>query len=401
MKDFKKIYEHSNNMVNFIKDQIEYICTKIPTRSPGTKGEEDTAFYLERYLKDECDITDTQIEHYNFQPSAFYGWLYITNPLIILSIILSFIIPIVSLILLIIAFIVSYFEFYRYKQFVDPLFKTKTGTNLTAIKKNPKAKQRIFFTGHMDAAWEFTYNYYFGLKGVITSMGVPILGLLYFFIAYILVIINPDLTILLHIGLLFIPFYIALLFFWNPFKIVPGANDNLTGCLISVSILKALKEHNIDLENTEVGIILTGSEEAGIRGAKAWSEKHKNDYKDIPTYILAIDTIYDPELLSVTIKDLNGTVHNDKELATMVTTAAKELNINCEEKVLGLPAGSTDASAFTQGGFKSICLVGMDYNIKRFYHTRIDTYDNLNDEAIDKAYRICIKTIENLENKNS
>ena len=43
----------------------------------------------------------------------------------------------------------------------------------------------------------------------------------------------------------------------------------------------------------------------------------------------------------------------------------------------------------------------MDYNIKRFYHTRIDTYDNLNDEAIDKAYRICIKTIENLENKNS
>jgi hypothetical protein len=318
-----------------------------------------------------------------------------------ISIILSFYIPIVSLILLLIAFLIAYLEFFRYKKFVDPLFKTKTGTNLTAIKKNPNAKQRIFFTGHMDAAWEFTYNYHFGIKGIYATMGGPFLGIAYFLIAYILVIINPDLTILLHIGLIFIPFYIAVLFFWNPFRIVPGANDNLTGCLISVSILKALKEHNIDLENTEVGIILTGSEEAGTRGAKAWSEKHKNDYKDIPTYILAIDTINDPDKLSVTIRDLNGSVQNDKELATMVTTAAKELNIKCEEKVLGLPAGSTDAAAFTQGGFKSICLVGMDYQIKRFYHTRIDNYDNLNDEAIDKSYQICIKVIENLENKNS
>lgn len=397
MEKYKIIYEHSNTIINFIKNQIEYICTKLPTRSPGTKGEEETAFYLERYLKEECDIKDVNIEHYDFHPKAFYGWLYISNPLMLISILLSFKIPIISLIMLLISFLIAYLEFFKYKQFVDPLFKIKTGTNLTAIKKNPNAKKRIFFTGHMDAAWEFTYNYYFGTKGVFTTMGGPFLGIAYLLIAYTLVIINPDLTILLYIGLIFIPFYIAILFFWNPFKIVPGANDNLTGCLISVSILKTLKEHNIDLKNTEVGIILTGSEEAGIRGAKAWSEKHKNDYKDIPTYILAIDTINDPEQLSVTIKDLNGSVQNDKELSNMVTTAAKELNIKVEEKVLGLPAGSTDAAAFTQGGFKSICLVGMDYKIKRFYHTRLDTPSSLNDEAIDYCYKICMKIIEDLE----
>ena len=397
MEKYKKVYEYSNIIVNFIKNQIEHICTKLPTRSPGTKGEEETAFYLERYLKEECDIKETNIEHYDFHPTSFYGWLYITTPLTILGVVLSFIIPIISLILFILVLVISYNEFYRYKQFVDPLFKKKTGTNLTAIKRCKNPKKRIFFTGHMDAAWEFTYNYHFGTKGVIITMLVPFIGILYYLIINILLIINPDLILLSYIGLIFLPFTISLFFFWNPFRIVPGANDNLTGCLISVSLLKTLKDNNIDLETTEVGIILTGSEEAGLRGAKAWAEKHQNDYNDIPTYIVVIDTINDPKELSILTKDLNGTVTTNKEIGDKIIKASKELNIYCDQRELGFPAGSTDSAAFTQKGFKAIGLVGMSFNVKRFYHTRLDTHDNLNDEAINNCYKICMKVIEDLE----
>ena len=398
MKNLNIIYEHTTSIVNFIKNQIEYICTKLPTRSPGTKGEEETAFYLERYLKEECDIKDTSIEHYDFHPSSFYAWMYLTTPLNILAIILSSISPIISLILLLIVLVIAYYEFYRYKQFVDPLFKLRTGTNLTAIKKCNNPKKRIFFTGHMDAAWEFRYNYHFGIKGVLLAMLIPVIGIFYYFIVNILLIANPDLIILSYIGLIFLPFTIGLLFFWDPSRIVPGANDNLTGCLISVSILKALKDNNIDLENTEVGIILTGSEEAGLRGAKAWSEKHQNDYNDIPTYIVVIDTINDPKEMSILMKDLNGTVKADPELGEKIINASKELNIFCEKRKLGFPGGSTDASAFIQKGFKAIGLVGMTFKVKRFYHTRLDTHDNLNDEAIDNCFKICMKLIEDIEN---
>ena len=56
---------------------------------------------------------------------------------------------------------------------------------------------------------------------------------------------------------------------WNKNRIVDGANDNLSGCYMGIAILKALKDNGIELENTEVGVILTGSEEAGLRGAKS------------------------------------------------------------------------------------------------------------------------------------
>ena len=37
-------------------------------------------------------------------------------------------------------------------------------------------------------------------------------------------------------------------------------------------------------------MILTGSEESGLRGAKAWCKAHKEDYSDVPTYIYSFDT---------------------------------------------------------------------------------------------------------------
>lgn len=80
---------------------------------------------------------------------------------------------------------------------------------------------------------------------------------------------------------------------WNEKRVVDGANDNLTGCYMGIAILKALKDEGIELENTEVGVILTGSEEAGLRGSKAWCEAHQGEFQDVPTFIVSYDTIHD------------------------------------------------------------------------------------------------------------
>ena len=69
--------------------------------------------------------------------------------------------------------------------------------------------------------------------------------------------------------------YFGFLFFQSYTKSVPGANDNLTGCLTAMSVLKLMKENNIEFDNTEVRIMLTGSEEAGLRGAKNYVEVHE------------------------------------------------------------------------------------------------------------------------------
>ena len=45
---------------------------------------------------------------------------------------------------------------------------------------------------------------------------------------------------------------------WNKNRIVDGANDNLSGCYMGIAVMKALQDAGITLENTEVGVILSG-----------------------------------------------------------------------------------------------------------------------------------------------
>jgi hypothetical protein len=44
-----------------------------------------------------------------------------------------------------------------------------------------------------------------------------------------------------------LPSILAMYLFWNPFKCVPGATDNLTGCYTSISIMKQLSQSGTKL----------------------------------------------------------------------------------------------------------------------------------------------------------
>ena len=64
-----------------------------------------------------------------------------------------------------------------------------------------------------------------------------------------------------------------------------------------------------------VGVILSGSEYAGLGGSKAGCEAHKGEFDDVPTIILSYDTIHDPKYLMTNYRDLNGTVKVDKAVS--------------------------------------------------------------------------------------
>ena len=128
-------------------------------------------------------------------------------------------------------------------------------------------------------------------------------------------------------GLVFLPFFLLLAITYNPLRVVDGANDNLTGCLMGVTLLKEMEEQGINLENTEIGVILTGSEEAGLRGAKAWCEAHKDDYRDVPTCVISYDSIYNPDWLMVNRRDLNNTVDSDEDLCDYFLLAAEDAGV--------------------------------------------------------------------------
>ena len=407
--DLKSIIEKKDKFAKYMVDEITYICKNFEKRDPGSRGELQACEYMAKVLKDECDCDKVEIESFEENPGSFFGWIYITFTLIFIAMACLLFAPVISAVLIALGFLIAFVQFGAYKKMVDKFFKKATGHNVTAIKKcKGETKRRIIFNGHPDAAWEWPVNYKLGGVFFEGHIIISVLGALYYLVLSIMSIVRNgafssilDDKLLLKCalwGLLFVPFMIGMYFLWNSKLIVDGANDNLTGCYIGIAILKALKEEGIEFENTEVGVILSGSEEAGLRGSKAWCAKHKGEFDDVPTFIYSYDTIYDPKYLMTNYRDLNGTVKTDKDVSDLFMEAAKELDIPCKKGMVPPLGGATDSAAFAQAGFRDTGITGLNHKLEDYYHTRRDTYDNMNAEGLAGCFAVSVKVLEMFDN---
>ncbi|MGN0528206.1 MAG: M28 family metallopeptidase [Eubacterium sp.] len=404
--DLKKIIDKKDKAAKYMIDEITHICKTFEKRSPGSKGEHQACEYMAGVLKKDCGCDTAEVEEFKEHPGAFYGWIFFTISFVLLAVLMFFYCPLISVILIAAGLAIVLAEFGFYKKIIDPIFPEKTGHNVTAIKKPAgEVKRRIIFNGHPDAAWEWPVNYALGGVGFEGHAILCGVGAVYYAVISIIYIIKNGVSFGAAsvtdpvvkaglIGLIFVPFLIGLYFMVNYKKVVDGANDNLSGCYMGIAILKALKDEGIELENTELGVVLTGSEEAGLRGAKAWCEAHKDDFKDVPTFIISYDTIHDPKFLMTNYRDLNGTVAADKDVSDLFMEAAKSIDVPCKKGWVPPLGGATDSAAFAQAGFRATGITGLNHKLEDYYHTRRDTYDNMNEEGLANCFAASVKALE-------
>ena len=284
-------------------------------------------------------------------------------------------------------------EFLLYKKMYDPLFKEETSGNVIAVRKaKGETKRRIIISGHSDSAPEWTYTYKLGSHGVLAVAGYAVAGLGYT-AATTAALLAGKKTKKMALGqLAFLPAYAGLFKFVDHNNYVDGANDDLTGCYISAAVMKYLSDNDIRFENTEVIAIMTGGEECGLRGAKAYFEAHpelKND--GVETIYVALDNIRDGDFMMIYEKDMTGMVQNDKDVCNLLKNAG--LKQGEDIPVGAIPLGSTDAAAASQAGIKAASLVAMDPAPARYYHTRLDTADILIPEVMDKVLNIVLQAV--------
>lgn len=400
--DLTKIIEKKDKAAKYMIDEITHIIKTFEKRDPGSTGEHQAAEYMAGVLKD-CGCEHVEVESFKENPGAFFGWIYFTITFVLAAIVLYFFVPVLSIILILLGLAIVLLEFGFYKKCVDRFFPEKTGHNVTAIKKcSGETKKRVIFCGHIDAAWEWPVNYALGGVGFEGHAVLGFGGAIYYLVIAILnvfhVVGEDTLKTLGLWGLCFLPFLIGLYFMWNEKRIVDGANDNLSGCYMGIALIKALHDEGIELENTEIGCILAGSEEAGLRGSKAWCEAHKGEFQDVPTVIISYDTIHDPKFLMVNYRELNGTVKMDKKNSDLFLNAAKSIDVPIKKGWVPPLGGATDGAAFTQAGFTSVSITGLNHKLEDYYHTRRDTYDNMNAEGLAGCYAATAKCLEMIEN---
>ncbi len=388
--------------IDYMVKKITEICEEIGPRAPGSEQEFSAQKSMGEDLKQWAD--DVTVENFTVHRQAFMGFIPFTVACAISATVLYWLnFELVGFILTILAIVPLVLEFLMYKRFLDPLFFGHPSHNLIATKK-PKGevKKRIIFIGHADSQYEWTLNYLLGGTGMKLFLIPAAVGLFVVCFASIIKFLaykNTEFpseaqnTFFFVVGIVLLIFvipYIGFLFFQSYTKSVPGANDNLTGCLTSMAVLKLMKEQNIEFENTEVRVILTGSEEAGLRGAKNYAEVHEKELKEIETVVIACDTMRDLKDMAVYDRDLSGTLKHDKQAKELVKRAAA--NCGYDLPYASIYLGACDAAAFTQKKIKATGFAAMDPTPPRYYHTRLDTPDLLIPEALEVGVKVLLET---------
>ncbi len=401
--DLKKIIEKKDAAAQYMIDEITHICTKFEKRAPGSKGEQQACEYAAEQMKEYgCDRV--YVEEFKENPGSFFGWIYFTITLCFIALATYLLnIPVASVICIALGLLLCVLQFGLYKKTVDKFFKEKIGHNATGFKKpTGEVKRRIIFNGHPDAAWEWPFKYKFTYLGFDIHMIVCFIGAFYTLgiaIARVAGAVEGELATKLGLGaLVFVPFWFGLYFMWNSKRVVDGANDNLTGCYMGMAILKYLHDEGIEFENTEIGVVLSGSEEAGLRGAKAWCEAHADEFNDVTTFVYSYDTIAQSEHLSVNYRDLNGTVKVDKDVSDLFYEACEELKIPCGKGMVPPLGGATDSAAFAQAGMRSTGITALNHALPDFYHTRLDTPEALNKNCLADCFAASVKVLEMFDN---
>ena len=262
-------------MTNFSVRGIKKICKDVGPRPAGSEQEHEAQNLMAAELDGACD--KVEIEPFDVHPGAFLGWILTDGIMMIAAIVLFFFgMSAIALALCALSLIFAIVEFLLYKKLLDPFFPKKTSHNVVAVRK-PKGevRRRIIFSGHADSANEWRFTYYGGSKLLVPIIGLSFVGILLGLVLGIWAVAaghafsaadSGALNVMRYVFLAWIPILFTTLFFENKKRPVMGANDDLTGCFISMAVVKYMQQHDIRFENTEVWVVLTGSSRRFLSG---------------------------------------------------------------------------------------------------------------------------------------
>lgn len=389
--------EQLDKYAAYVEEQIRTVIGTVGPRESGEDSEHKAQDYVMEHMTGTADTVVK--EGFKLHPKAFMGWVLIDGICMLIAAVLLLLkffgvfgtwAAIVALVLTVISVVCIVGEFLFYKEMLDPLFPERDAYNVICTRKaTGETKKRIIFSGHIDSAYEWRYTYLGGGKCLTAVIATGIVCLVADLVIGILMLAIPgirEITVLKILCLIFliltIPEMVLIINFVNWGLVVPGANDNLTGVFGSMAVMQYLVDNDIRFENTEVVSISMACEEAGLRGAKAFAKAHAKEFADsgVETICICTDTLRDFDDMGIYNKDMSGTVKLDAKTAALTKKASQIAGLDLP--YANVFFGSSDAAAIVQGGMKACCLAAMDPTPARYYHTRLDTEDNLDPKTI-------------------
>ena len=390
-----------------LRELVARVEADHPTRQSTSPGE----YGAQQALAEELAARNLEVEELPFRFSrSLYAVLALHYAVVVIASLLLFWQPLSSAALHLFAGL-SYFLDCHYRGFwLRRCLPFRRSQNIVA-RWTPAGpiRRRIVFLAHADAAptgWLFEPGF---LRWVLVrwpnSLAVLKKQMLLWMISLAILValdlvyattgyFRPRLFIGMTLGSL-LPLVLMLQIVWNK-RIVPGANDNLTGCAAVVALADRLRGRTPD--DVEIVYAITGCEESGRGGAWALCRAMKNHWSPNDTTIIGLDTLSGGDL----VYHVEGEIIPRFPPRDMLDCAQEVADADQRFRTFRAfhaPAGATDAAPFLWSGFPAICLVRIDprADIPQNYHLLSDTHDNVDfhdvSDAVDFAEALALALI--------
>jgi hypothetical protein len=176
-------------------------------------------------------------------------------------------------------------------------------------------------------------------------------------------------------------------------EVVPGANDNGTGCVAQIAIARALAER--PPENTRV-LFLSTSEEALCEGMGLFMERHAADLPVNKTFFLCLDTIGSPNLLVLRGEGMLKLREYPAESLDLLDSTAGELGIDLVPNLR--LRNATDGIFPLAAGYQCVSVASCnEWKNPSNYHWKTDTPENVDYGSVADAVRLSEAVIRKLD----
>jgi aminopeptidase YwaD len=177
-------------------------------------------------------------------------------------------------------------------------------------------------------------------------------------------------------------------FFIHGKRVVPGAQDNLSGVAVAFEVARRLANGD-RLQRTRIRIVSFGSEECGLKGSGAYATRYKQQLKDEGAHVINLDGILDIDHMHVIQREVMAMQTHHRPLIDTLLDAFERNGL--PRRPGTIPIGGTDASSFSARGIPATSIVGLPMGqLHPTYHTRLDTLECLDPVTMDRMSSVLV-----------
>jgi hypothetical protein len=177
---------------------------------------------------------------------------------------------------------------------------------------------------------------------------------------------------------------------------VPGANDNLSGVAVLVSLARSLADAPVD--GVRVVLLSTGSEESFMEGMQAYARRHFDSFDRDRTDVICVDTVGSTTLLALEGEGMVWMNEYPKDLIALAKRAAGELGIELFPNLR--LRNATDGLVALRAGFPTLALASVDeYKVPANYHWPTDVPENVDYGSVADCGRLVRRVVELLASR--